>query len=129
ILDVMEVEEIAERMRARLAHRGEPTAEVVVVQGDTKETLRFYGDPYSVSRARRAVQRCGNVRADRAGLKTKVRRAKSRRLSRLNSVRIRRLSRKCTMTLAPAMRHTIRRCPAGEDCELAIVDLPAKGKD
>ena len=55
ILDVMEVEEIAERMRARLAHRGEPTAEVVVVQGDTKETLRFYGDPYSVSRARAAL--------------------------------------------------------------------------
>ena len=55
ILDVMEVEEIAERMRARLGHRGEPTAEVVVVQGDTKETLRLYGDSYSVSCVRAAL--------------------------------------------------------------------------
>jgi len=41
-----------------------------------------------------------------AGLKTKIRRAKSRRLSRLNPVRILRLPRKCTMSQAPAMRHT-----------------------
>jgi len=55
ILDAMEIEEIADSMRARLAHRGEPTAEVVVVQGDTKETLRLYGDPYSISRVRAAL--------------------------------------------------------------------------
>ena len=55
ILDLMEIEEIAGHMRARLAHRGEPTAEVVVVQGDTKETLRLYGDSYSVSHVRAAL--------------------------------------------------------------------------
>jgi len=55
ILDLMEIEEIAERMRVRLAHRGEAIAEVVVVQGNTKETLRLFGDSYSVSRVRAAM--------------------------------------------------------------------------
>jgi len=54
-LGPMEVEDIAERMRERLATRGEPMAQVVVVQGDSKETLRLHGDPYSVSRVRDAM--------------------------------------------------------------------------
>jgi|SRR5215468_8192193 len=55
ILDLREIDEIASRMREKLAHRGEPSAEVVVVQGDTKETLRLFGSPYSVNRVRGAM--------------------------------------------------------------------------
>jgi hypothetical protein len=42
-------------MRERLAHRGEPSAEVVVVQGGAKETLRLFGTPYSVNLVRAAM--------------------------------------------------------------------------
>src|SRR5262249_57648068 len=49
ILDLPEIDDLANRMRERLAHRGEPSAEIVVVQGDGKETLRMFGSPYSVS--------------------------------------------------------------------------------
>jgi len=55
ILDLHDIDEIASRMQERLAHRGEPSAEVVVVQGDTKETLRLFGSPYSVNRVRDAM--------------------------------------------------------------------------
>jgi predicted esterase len=39
----------------RLAHRGEPSADVVVVHGSGKETLRLFGTPYSVNRVRAAM--------------------------------------------------------------------------
>ena len=55
ILDLVEIEDIAERMRDRLASRGEVVAEVVIVQGAGKETLRLIGSPYSVSRVRAAM--------------------------------------------------------------------------
>jgi hypothetical protein len=55
ILDLVEIEDIAERMRERLASRGEVVAEVVMVQGSGKDTLRLIGDPYSVSRVRAAM--------------------------------------------------------------------------
>jgi hypothetical protein len=55
ILDVPQIEAIAERMRERLAFRGEVVAEVVMVQGAGKETLRLTGEPYSVSRVRAAM--------------------------------------------------------------------------
>ena len=55
ILDLHEINEIAGCMREKLAQRGEPSAEVVVVQGDTKETLRLFGSPYSVNRVRSAM--------------------------------------------------------------------------
>jgi hypothetical protein len=55
ILEVPQVEAIAERMREKLAFRGEVVAEVVMVQGAGKETLRLTGDPYSVSRVRAAM--------------------------------------------------------------------------
>jgi hypothetical protein len=55
ILDLPEIDDLAHRMRERLAHRGEPSAEIVVVQGDTKETLRMFGSPYSVNRVRNAM--------------------------------------------------------------------------
>ena len=55
VLELHESDDLATRMRERLAHRGEPLAEVVIVQGDTKETLRLYGAPYSVNRVRAAM--------------------------------------------------------------------------
>lgn len=56
LLETEELDELAERMRERaLAKNGEPDAAVVVVQGDSKETLRLYGEPYAVARVRTAM--------------------------------------------------------------------------
>jgi hypothetical protein len=55
ILDTPEIADIAERMRERLASRGETIADVVVIQGDRKETLRLFGEAYSVGRVRAAL--------------------------------------------------------------------------
>ena len=43
-------------MRERtLTKNGEQNAAVVMVQGDTKETLRLFGEPYAVTRVRAAM--------------------------------------------------------------------------
>jgi len=55
LLEPPEVDELKERMRESLESRGELSAAVVVVQGDTKETLRLFGDSFSVSRVRTAM--------------------------------------------------------------------------
>ena len=55
LLQPDETNEVASRMRERLAHRGETVAEVVVVQGGDQETLRLFGEAYSVSRVRAAM--------------------------------------------------------------------------
>ena len=55
LLDPAEVEAVDERMREKIASRGEIAADVVVVQGDSKETLRLFGHSYSVSRVRAAM--------------------------------------------------------------------------
>jgi hypothetical protein len=55
ILEALETEDIAERMREKLATRGELNAEVVVVQGAGKETLRLSGSPFAVSLVRAAM--------------------------------------------------------------------------
>jgi hypothetical protein len=55
ILEPLEIADLAERMRERLQSRGELTAEVVVVQGYSKETSRLFGDSYSVARVRAAL--------------------------------------------------------------------------
>jgi len=55
ILDASEIDDIAERMRERLQSRGEIAADVVVVQGASKETLRLFGAPYAVARVRAAL--------------------------------------------------------------------------
>jgi hypothetical protein len=73
ILDLPEVDDIAARMRERLAHRGELNADVVVVQGQGKDTLRLFGTPYSVSRVRRDVQCGGQLDAARPRLKRLIR--------------------------------------------------------
>jgi hypothetical protein len=43
ILELPELDEIADRVR--LQNRGELTADVVIVQGNSKETLRLLGIP------------------------------------------------------------------------------------
>jgi len=55
ILEPFELENIVERMRDKLAARGEVMAEVVTMQGASRETLRLSGTPYSVSRVRAAL--------------------------------------------------------------------------
>lgn len=55
VLELDEIDEIGACMRERLANRGEPLAEVVVVQGDAKDSLRLFGAPYSVNRVRAAM--------------------------------------------------------------------------
>ena len=55
VLELHEIDDIAARMRDRLAHRGEGSADVVVVQGGGKETLRLFGTPYSVNKVRAAM--------------------------------------------------------------------------
>ncbi len=55
ILEINEIDNLAGRLRERIGSRGEIAADVVVVQGDRKETLRLYGTPYSVARVRAAM--------------------------------------------------------------------------
>lgn len=50
-----EIDDVTARMRERLAHRGGPSADLVIVQGDAKATLRLFGIPYSVNRVRAAM--------------------------------------------------------------------------
>ncbi|HET7849789.1 MAG TPA: hypothetical protein VFL51_12090 [Pseudolabrys sp.] len=56
LLETWEVDQIAEQMRQRVLSRyGEQAANVVVVQGNSKETLRLSGDSYPVNRVRAAL--------------------------------------------------------------------------
>jgi hypothetical protein len=56
ILAPEEVDDIAARMRERaLSRYGDQAANVVVVQGRTKETLRLSGDAHCVRRVRAAM--------------------------------------------------------------------------
>ena len=55
VLEFHEIDDIAARMRDRLAHRGEGSADVVVVQGRSKNSLRLFGTPYSVNKVRAAM--------------------------------------------------------------------------
>ncbi|MFZ0238082.1 MAG: hypothetical protein WAL37_12090 [Xanthobacteraceae bacterium] len=54
--DYPEIDDVAERMRGHVASRfGEQTPNVVIVQGDSKETPRLFGESYAVSRVRAAL--------------------------------------------------------------------------
>ena len=69
VIDAMEADEIAELMREKIQSRGEYAADVVVIEGEAKETLRLYGAPHAViARARGDVQRRHQLAADRTGL-------------------------------------------------------------
>ena len=54
-LEALEIDHVASAMRERLLSRGEQEADVVVIQGETRETLRLFGHPQSVSRVRAAL--------------------------------------------------------------------------
>jgi hypothetical protein len=51
LLEFHEFDNITARMRDHLAHRGEGSADDVVVQGRGKNSLRLAGAPYSVNKA------------------------------------------------------------------------------
>jgi len=55
VIDDVEADAIAARMREKLLSRGESVTDIVVVQGGPKETLRLHGTPYSVNRVRAAM--------------------------------------------------------------------------
>jgi len=56
ILDLPEIDDISEKMCARaLAKHGDQTPNVVVVQGDTKETLRVFGESHAIAIVRAAL--------------------------------------------------------------------------
>ena len=55
-LELPEINDIAAKMRERMLSRhGEQFADVVVIQGDSRESLRLFGEPYAVSRVRAAM--------------------------------------------------------------------------
>ena len=55
LLTPLELDELAEQLRRKLSARGEPLANIVIIQGYNKETLQLHGDSYSVSRVRTAM--------------------------------------------------------------------------
>jgi len=56
ILDLPEIDEIADSMCTRvLARHGDQTPNVVIVQGDTKETLRLFGESHAIAVVRAAL--------------------------------------------------------------------------
>lgn len=56
ILELTEISDIAEKMGAYvLSRHGEQMPNIVVIQGDTKETLRLFGDTHTVNRVRAAL--------------------------------------------------------------------------
>lgn len=55
VIDDVEADAIAARMREKLLSRGESATDIVVVQGGPKETLRLHGTSYSVNRVRAAM--------------------------------------------------------------------------
>src|SRR3954466_5764860 len=61
ILEPFELENIAELMRDKLAARGEGMAEVVTMQGTSRETLRLSGSP--PIRCRWCAPRCSTRRS------------------------------------------------------------------
>jgi len=55
-LDFPEISDITEKMRDNiLSRRGEQAANVVIVQGNSQETLRLFGDAHAVTSVRTAL--------------------------------------------------------------------------
>jgi hypothetical protein len=56
LLDYPEIDQVAEQMRSHITSRyGEQTPNIVMVQGDGKETLRLFGESHAVTRVRTAL--------------------------------------------------------------------------
>jgi len=55
-LSPLEIDELIEAVRHRMLSRfGEQAATVVIVQGQTRETFRLFGEPYAVALVRTAL--------------------------------------------------------------------------
>ncbi|HYP11725.1 MAG TPA: hypothetical protein VEQ86_09640 [Xanthobacteraceae bacterium] len=56
ILDYLEIDHVTEQMRIHVISRyGEQTPNIVLVQGDSKEDLRLFGESHAVARVRAAL--------------------------------------------------------------------------
>jgi len=56
LLDYPEIDHLAEQMCGHVRSRhGEQIPDIVIVQGDSKETLRLFGEPHAVTRVRAAL--------------------------------------------------------------------------
>lgn len=56
ILDYPEIDRVTEQMRIHVTSRhGEQTPNIVIVVGDSKETLRLFGESHAVTRVRTAL--------------------------------------------------------------------------
>src|SRR5262249_3635518 len=56
LLDLHEIDQIIATARdCMLSKTGEQFADVVLIQGDSKETFRIFGHPHAVSRVREAM--------------------------------------------------------------------------
>jgi hypothetical protein len=56
LLDYPEIDQVAEQMRSHITSRyGEQTPNIVMVQGDRKETLCLFGESHAVTRVRTAL--------------------------------------------------------------------------
>ena len=56
ILEFPEIDDITEKLRAHILSRhGEQRPNIVIVHGNTRESLRLFGDPQAVTRVRAAL--------------------------------------------------------------------------
>jgi len=56
LLDYPEIDHVAAQMCRHVTSRyGEQTPNIVIVQGDSKETLRLFGESHAVTRVRAAL--------------------------------------------------------------------------
>jgi hypothetical protein len=56
ILDYPEIDHVTEQMRIHVTSRhGEQTPNIVIVQGDSKESLRLFGESHAVTLVRAAL--------------------------------------------------------------------------
>ena len=56
ILEFPEIDDITEKLRAHILSRyGEQRPNIVIVHGNTRESLRLFGDPHAVTRVRAAL--------------------------------------------------------------------------
>jgi len=56
ILEFPEIDDIAEKLRAYILSKyGEQRPDVVIVHGNSRESLRLFGDTYAVTRVRGAL--------------------------------------------------------------------------
>jgi hypothetical protein len=56
ILEFPEIDDIVEKLRAHMLSKyGEQRPNIVIIHGNSRETLRLFGDPHAVTRVRAAL--------------------------------------------------------------------------